>query len=75
MSWNYRVVRYADGGLALHEVYYDQAGKPRWRTSSPCCFSVDVDEGLEGLVESLRRGLADARKRPILDDAVFGATS
>jgi hypothetical protein len=28
MAWNYRVLRHPDGHLALHEVYYEKAGKP-----------------------------------------------
>lgn len=71
MSWNYRVVRHATGLLALHEVYYTETGAPRARTAEPCGFISDEDEGLEGLVISLRRALSDAQMRPILDDAAF----
>ena len=28
MSWSYRIVRHRDGTLALHEVYYDEGGRP-----------------------------------------------
>lgn len=35
MSWNYRVIRAQDGTLAIHEVYYDEAGKPRAYTEDP----------------------------------------
>jgi len=28
MSWHYRILRYPDGSLALHEVYCDEAGRP-----------------------------------------------
>ena len=27
-TWDYRVLRHADGSLAIHEVYYDVAGNP-----------------------------------------------
>jgi hypothetical protein len=69
--WNYRVVRYADGAMAVHEVYYDDNGSPEGRQIDPATFYSDADEGLDGLVRSLERALANARENPILEDAVF----
>jgi len=67
MAWNYRVLRHPDGHLALHEVYYDNAGKPISYTAKPIHFAVDEDEGLPGLTASLELALRDAKERPILD--------
>lgn len=69
MTWNYRVLRHEDGSLALHEVYYDKAGRPRGFTRDPVGFAVDAEEGLAGLTASFEQALQDARKRPILDVA------
>ena len=36
MSWNYRVIRYANNeGFGLHEVYYDESGKVEGWTEDP----------------------------------------
>jgi len=67
MPWNHRVLRHPDGHLALHEVYYDKAGKPINYTANPIHFAVDEDEGLPGLISSLELALRDAKERPILD--------
>jgi len=71
MTWNYRVLRYADGTLALHEVYYDKDDRPCSYTENPISFVVEADEGLEGLVGSLQMALHDATERSILDVAYF----
>jgi hypothetical protein len=65
--WNYRVIRYADGGYGLHEVYYgiEGAEKESW-TVEPIRFISDEVEGREGIVSALRRALSDAESRPIL---------
>lgn len=68
MTWNYRVVRFKNGSLGLYEVYYRADGKPSMRTENPCGFSVDAEEGLDGLLKSLRLALRDAEERPILDE-------
>lgn len=73
MTWNYRVLRYADGTLALHEVYYGEDGLPCSYTEHPISFSVDAEEGRDGLVESMTRALRDATERPILDGSNFPA--
>jgi hypothetical protein len=43
MTWNYRVLRHPDGHLALHEVYYDKAGKPISYTARPIHFAGGTD--------------------------------
>ncbi len=64
MTWNYRAIRYADGTVGLHEVYYDAAGVPEGWTEGACGFvGDDVDE----LRRVLVRALLDLG-RPVLDD-------
>lgn len=72
MHWNYRVLRHEDGTLALHEVFYDEDGKPSMYTNDPISFAVDADEGLSALTEALERALHDARERPVLDVSEIG---
>lgn len=67
MTWNYRVLRDKSGNLALHEVYYNDAGQPDGYTQNPAGFYSDAEEGLQGLIGSLEMALRDARERPILD--------
>jgi hypothetical protein len=66
-TWHYRVLRYTDGTLALHEVYCDEEGRPNGYTARPISFAVDADEGHAGLVQSMKLALRDAIERPILD--------
>ena len=79
MTWNYRIVRHIGtttiGGrefdnshLALHEVYYDEQGRPNGRTNQPVTFACDIDEGKEGIIASLERALNTIRSTGILDD-------
>lgn len=68
MTWNYRIVRHADGSLALHEVYYDSEGTPSARSSEPTFFVVDEEEGSEGLIKSLEMALESVKKHGVLDD-------
>lgn len=72
MTWHYRILRHPDGSLALHEVYCDDEGKPNRCTTNPISFGADENEGLDGIVVSLRRALADATDRAVLDFASFG---
>ncbi|MEE2951243.1 MAG: hypothetical protein VYD57_08305 [Pseudomonadota bacterium] len=71
MSWNYRIIRHAEGHFSLHEVYYDQDGQPESYTADPISFVVDEEEGPKGIVESLRLALQDAQTRPVLDIVEF----
>lgn len=64
--WNYRLVRWSCGSVALHEVYY-RDGEPEAVTLAPIDFVVGDDEEPEGLRRSLRLALADAGTRPVLD--------
>lgn len=71
MSWNYRIVRYENGGHGLHEVYYDEAGNPRSMTIDPISFAVDDDESEPDLIEMIERALRDAKERPVIDERTF----
>ncbi len=67
--WNYRIVRWADGDLSLHEVYYDQAGQVTMIVPEPHEFAFDASEGVEALLQDLRAALEDAESLPVLDCA------
>ena len=54
MTWNHRVLRYEDGTLGIHEVYYD-AGEPWSCTESPAAAEGD---SAEELIETLTRMVA-----------------
>jgi hypothetical protein len=67
-TWNYRIVRYTNGGLGLHEVYYDEAGMITGRTENPCSFACDEEEGPEGIIGSLEMALKDAKEKAVVQD-------
>ena len=70
MTWNYRVVRTANGDeewFAIYEIYYDDDGRPEARTEAP---AHPAGKTLEELAEDLRSYQAALRK-PVLEDAVF----
>lgn len=71
MAWNYRIIHYKEGGFGLHEVHYDERGRPANRTVRPVSFGCDEDEGAEGVVKSLQRALGDAQKAPVLQEPEF----
>jgi hypothetical protein len=75
MTWNYRVIRYgpnkdrpdAEECFGIHEVYYDDAGKPIAMTKDAVGV---VSETIKGLQVSYEM-LAEAFRRPVLDyDAI-----
>lgn len=71
-TWHYRVLRHPSGDLAVHEVYCDEDGQPDGCTVEPVTFVADASEGLTGITDALRKALADAERRPILEYATFG---
>jgi hypothetical protein len=73
MSWNYRIIRYADpdAGFGLHEVYYGCDGKPETMTVEPITFTASAEEGAVGIVASLRQAVADAERLPVLDEKLI----
>ncbi len=69
-KWNYRVLQHRQGEetwYALHEVHYDEDGKPRSYTESPSTFLGEAAEGPEGIAAALRTALKDAEAHPVLD--------
>ena len=62
MSWNYRMVKRLDGTLAVHEVYYNKAGRECSMTAEPVSLYGDSPEEIVG---DLIRIKADVRLRPL----------
>ncbi len=65
MTWNYRIVRYSDGSLGLHEVHYDGQGNPVAMTDSPATFVCEEDEDTLGIIGALEMALKDAKSLPV----------
>jgi hypothetical protein len=66
MSWNYRIVKYADGsGFGLHEVHYDKKGREISMTENLASFAGDTAEEVRS---SLMMAKMDAYKRPVFDE-------
>jgi hypothetical protein len=73
MSWNYRIVRYADGsGFGLHEVHYDAAGEAIRMTGNPAGFCGDTTEEVRA---SFIKAKTDAFRRPVFDEPKEWATT
>ena len=67
--WNYRVMRHADGSVAIHEVHYDDNGEPHAWTLEPTGFSGDSIEELRSALALAERGLQEK----ILDHESFSS--
>ena len=65
MSWNYRIVRYTDGGCGLHEVHYDADGKAIRMIEKPAGFVGDTPAEVRS---SLMTAKMDATRRPVFDE-------
>lgn len=67
MTWNYRIVKHVTGGtewFGIHEVYYDDDGKPRAMTEEP----VRMDaETVDDLIHAIEHVLDDARNHPVFE--------
>jgi hypothetical protein len=66
-AWNYRMLRHPDGRLAVHEVFFDDDGRPWAATKDPISFEADADESLDDLADDLEHALAAVRSAPVLD--------
>ena len=62
MTWNYRVLRYSDGTLGIHEVFYE-GGKAWGCTESPVGVVGDDESELRGELLNMLYSTA----QPILD--------
>ena len=71
MHWNYRVLRHAAGWIAIHEVYYDDAGRPRSCTVEPVNLSGDSVDELQSSLKLIERAFQD----PVLDYEGFETKS
>ncbi len=47
--WNYRIFRYKNGGLGVHETWYDKTNKPMTWTQEPIIVGDSVKELLHVL--------------------------
>lgn len=66
-SWNYRVVRDADG-LRVFDVYYDDAGRPIATNVAPThVYGVTLDD-----LNAQLQLIGEALTRPVLDEAEIG---
>lgn len=83
MTWNYRLLRHLDGRgqiyLAVHEVYYDEEGKPDACTVEPVRL-IGQDEEHGDHVNEILKELAMIRRdlmngAPVLDYATLAAKS
>lgn len=70
-TWNYRIIDFGEH-LALHEVHYDEAGKPRLYTEDAITFVADPGCADE-IVSGLKMALDDAAKHPVLSVGEFKA--
>jgi hypothetical protein len=69
MTWNYRIIKYRDSnGFGLHEVYYDEKGRPSAMTKNPVGFACELDEGSGTVISALCMALTDALLKPVLDE-------
>ena len=66
MSWNHRVIKTGDDSFAMHEVYYDDDGKPEYWTTLPV---PPAAESLSALGEVLG-WMKDALDAPVLEEYV-----
>jgi len=66
MTWNYRIVKYADeSGFGIHRVHYDSDGKETSMSENPAGFCGDTPEEV---CDSLVMAKMDACRRPVFDE-------
>jgi hypothetical protein len=70
MGWNHRVMRHEDGRLAVHEVFYDKAGRPEGYSAEPATFGLPEDN-LNLLILNLLNAARNARTLPVLEPEDF----
>ena len=69
MTWNYRVIRHQDPSsesgafLEIHEVYYDDRGRPNGVTERGASLGSENIKGIKWVLGKMRKAL----KEPILD--------
>jgi len=68
MSWNYRIIAHENSTetiLAIHEVYYDENGKPKMYSDEYAEVSCDEEDGME-VMHSIIERMKFAFTKPIL---------
>jgi hypothetical protein len=60
MTWNYRILRHAAGWCAIHEVYYDEKGRPTSCSENPQDLSGSSVEELGASLKLIARAFEDA---------------
>jgi hypothetical protein len=76
VTWNYRVIEFQSGDeihRAIHEVYYDEAGKPNGYTENPASVFWNADEDGDAPNRILER-MQEALKKPVLTEKDFKKT-
>ncbi len=71
-TWNYRIIDFGTH-FALCEVHYRNE-VPCAYTVEPCGFITNLDEGAEGIIDSLRMAMV-AGTKPVLTLADFPSAS
>lgn len=78
-TWNYRVIEFVTPSIegapearwrAIHEVYYDENGRPSGYTESPAVIGWDTDEGDSAPFSILER-MSVALTKPVLIESDF----
>ena len=62
MSWNYRLVKYHNGGYGVHEVYYNDRGIPTSMTERPVTFAFDT---ASDVIDSLKLAIKDIQTKGV----------
>ena len=73
MTWNYRVIEFQSGDeihRAIHEVYYDEAGKPNGYTENPASVFWNADED-PGAASKILEKMQVALTKPVLTEKDF----
>ena len=75
MTWNYRVIEFVDPQSmepwrAIHEVYYDESGKPSSYSENPAGVVWDTELG-DGEPSRVMERLAMALRFPVLVERDF----
>lgn len=66
MTWNYRLVKYADGsGFGVHEVHYDSNGNEVSMTDKTVEFVGDTAEEVRSAMTMAKM---DVSKRPVFNE-------
>lgn len=70
-TWNYRVIKSQNPiegeTFKVHEVYYDESGEIEMWTERP----VELEEGSMESLETALKGMLDATRKPLLEEALI----